>query len=335
MNSPRSSLWISHLIACGVGAAIGFAVSLALRAPADAPGGDRPEPALPGKLSALPEQPLPMTPSAPRPVGNAFFEGERLTGPVADKATFDAYLGRHRHSKEALIAVSLLSSDTEYLEEAARRYPDDPHVQLLVISRKALPGEQAEWIERFKASQPDNALASLFYGGDLLKQGETEKAIAQLRLAAGQPTFDDFSAQGSLATDAALTEFGYSALETKYRSTLGRGIPHLAEVNGTIRGLKDLALAAQDEAGKTELATIGIALGNHLSQGDANDLLINRVVGQSLEAIFLEMLDPELKPENFSATPGEMLEEIKRERATLKDSVSMSERVGELTEALA
>ena len=243
---------------------------------------------------------------------------------VASPARFDAYLEENAYSKESLLAAFRLEGDARHLLEAARRFPEDPHVQFLVITHDVLPDEKSEWVTRFKQSQPDNAYASLLLGADLLKQGRTEEALEQLRLAGRQPTLDDFSSADWLAGDSAMIDLGFTPFEAKVKSTFGQTVPFFSEFQGMLKELQGLANEAGDPA---EIATIGAALGNQFTQGEGNSLIINRLVGISAEMRFLSMLEPDVQSPSFAETPATLLEQLDRERGEILELVNASERI--------
>ena len=192
---------LRHLGFAGIGAAIGVGGGHLLLIAS--PNGQCPEDSElvewgGRKLSALVDASRPGDKST-WPIGNDAIDPERFLETPANTAELAAYVERHGFAKEAMLAVALMSRDPEYLITAARRYPDDPHLPLLVLTGDVLPDERREWLERFKRSQPDNLLSPLFLGGDLLANGEVEAGLAELRLAASATGYDDFVAQGGLA----------------------------------------------------------------------------------------------------------------------------------------
>ena len=324
----------SHLIVGTVGIVIGLFAGQLLRRPGTGSGSETPVANRP-TLTGITQKVAPAQMSdgdKNRPVGKRLLSGDHLSQPAADEATITAYLERHGHSKDALVAAALLSSNPAYLREAAERYPDDPNIQLLVIGSDAFSEDRSEWIERFKKSQPDNAVAALLLGGDLLARGDVENGLAELRLAAGQTTHNDFAAEGALAMQSALIEFGIPPLEMKLRTLPVHAIRHLQQLQAGAKSLQTLAENATSPEEKTELATLGVALGNHMTQGEANRAGINRLVGYSIESQFLNMLDPDLDSPSFPESPAAMLREVEADTAQLKADLNLDERIPDLSE---
>ena len=322
----------SHLATCGIGMVIGFLVAqLVKTAPPELPedepvsalteNGRHTPPSIPrSKLAEAPAEKI-----DPRMLNDAVFVG-------IEAGEIEALLRKHEYSRESLIGAALVTNNLEHLREAAQRYPDDPHVQLLVITKNLFPEERSAWIDRFKASQPENSLASILKGGDLLASGNSEEAISELRLAAGQTSFNSYDDEGMLAMESNLLGLGRSALQAKMGSTFGLRLEYLEPVRDAIKGIAPLAETAATPEEKTKLVTLAIALGNQMSQGAGNQHIINQLVGLATERKFLSLLDPELESEHFSATPAAMLEQVEVERNRFKESMLPVERLHELTE---
>ena len=330
----------SHLIAGLVGLVAGFGLSEVLKLGAQSDSADEGQAAHEARRQ-------PQLKSSLAPTGGAASAGESedkdsntpgsaagppgeemLAGPVATPAEFDEFVARHGHSREALIAAFQLEiGGDRHLLEAARRYPEDPHVQYLVLAGNLLPEQRAEWLRRFKESQPDNALASLFLGEQLFEDGKAGEAVEQLRLAATQDSLEDFGTEGRLARESAMLEFGYTPYQAKLKATFGAAVGFFGDFNRAQQSLQELAGAEADTERKTELAIIGAGLGNQFTQGAANGLLINRVVGIGTEGTFLRMLDPQLESPHLASTPAAMIDQLKAERQEIFELTGLADQM--------
>ncbi len=231
------------------------------------------------------------------------------------------------------MAVFILSKDDAHLLEAARRYPDDPNVQLLVICRKVLPEEQDEWIRKFKASQPDNMLSGIFLAGQFFEQGDTEAALAEFRSALDTKGYEDFSTQGSLAMDSALIELGYPPLEAKYRSMPVHAHSLVVNpMNSRLRMLNEAAEKAENDEEKIEIASLGIALGRRFSHGEESSLILNHFIGLSNTSRFLEVLEPETPFPDLGMTAAQLKQEVEQSKANISRYQQVWERTDELSE---
>ena len=300
-------VWMRRGIALTIGIAAGFGMTRIWHHRPPAPGGPPSAVTTGGKgTGSSVDLPAPMQEQADPEAGD---------GTAAQKAAYDAYLERHHYSREALVAIALLSDDPGYLAEAAERYPDDPGVQLLVIGAAQFHGDKAEWYRRFRESQPDNLLAPLLLASHLFESGHAPQALEALRDGAGLNTYRDFSSQNSLAVESALIELGHSQLEAKLKSSELSPLNLTVQVQAAIGSLDRLADSDSDsgDVERRELIMLGAAIGNQLSQGAANGSNINRLFGLGMERNFLRKLDPGLEADSLSATPAEALAEIGEE----------------------
>lgn len=92
----------------------------------------------------------------------------------------EAYLQQNKRNAESLLAAYRISHDPSYLREAATNFPNAPFVQFVVVADKVFPEEQRQWIDAFKASSPDNALAWYFSALDYFNSKQPDLAIREL-----------------------------------------------------------------------------------------------------------------------------------------------------------
>ena len=320
----------SNLISGGIGIAIGLSIALLLRP--DPAGDQRSDPRT--AKAELPDHPR-MKPTETRsgesaePAPGLEIDEAMLTREL-DPTEIEAMLERRGRSREALISAALLTGDKSYLEEAAGKFPDDPQVQLLVITNDVFPTARSEWINRLKRSQPDNSLASMLKAGDLFASGSEQEAVAELRLAAGQTGYDGFTNESMLAMESGLIEIGHSPLEAKVRSTMGLPLHELVMLRDTLSKLHPLAENATTTEERNELATLGFVLGNQLSQGAGRTTIINGLVGMATESRFLNLMEPDYQSPTLRSTPSEMLAEIDAEREEIREITTIADRLPEL-----
>ena len=151
-----------------------------------------------------------------------------------------------------LLAAALLSSDRElrlkYLTEAAAHDPTSPMVQALVIgcwlqSVGSTDPRLAAWIDAFKQSAPDNALAWAYGAYYQLKTGNTDAALAELGQAAGKGSFADYFVDKWDLLSAFDQDAGAPELDAEMGSFMTMELAHLSM-------LRELARTAVQEAGK-------------------------------------------------------------------------------------
>jgi len=225
---------------------------------------------------------------------------------VADKATLEAYLEEQNYSAEAMLAVVIISGDQELLVDAARRHPDDPNIQLAVISRGVLLEERREWVERFKESQPDNMLSAIYLAGELLASGEIEAGLAEMQLAAEIDGYKDFALETEEALERAMVDLGQTPLQARVRSAYRWG--YFVPVKESLNQLHQLAQQSEDPAQRTAMANVGFALGHRFWHGEAEGAMINMTVGTTQSAQFARMLDQETIVPEAGISPAQFFE---------------------------
>src|ERR1041385_7565443 len=79
-----------------------------------------------------------------------------------------------------LLAAFHLSKDTNYLNELAANFPNDPRVQFTVLVQNTFSGDRRKWIDAFKTSAPDNPMGNYLSAEDYFKNGDTNAAVEEL-----------------------------------------------------------------------------------------------------------------------------------------------------------
>ena len=127
----------------------------------------------------------------------------------------EAYLQQNKRNAESLLAAYRMSHDQSYLREAATNFPNTPFVQFAIITDKVFPEEQRQWIDAFKASSPDNALAWYFSALDYFNSKQPDLAIRELAEATRRQSFDTYAAQASQAVEEMCDLAGWPPLAAK------------------------------------------------------------------------------------------------------------------------
>src|SRR5262249_43944950 len=71
------------------------------------------------------------------------------------------YLDANRRNAASLLAAFRTTGDSNLLEEAMQKFPNDPQVAFeAVIKKEASSAERRQWLDAFKQSAPDNALVN-------------------------------------------------------------------------------------------------------------------------------------------------------------------------------
>lgn len=248
---------------------------------------------------------------------------ERVAGlPPLTAQQIETYVVANKRDAESLLAAYRVSTNVAYLTEAARAFPEDPDVQYAVVASRAAPDVQRQWIELYKTSSPDNALAWYFSGLEHYRTGDTNRAIAELLVAAHKPAFRADLAPTLQAIQEMHMSAGRAAEEARILAFQSSAmVPHLVqmrELANAMGGSID-ALRRQNDASTAEqIAGSGFVLGSHLSAGGGSQTLINQLVGIAIQKKFLDQFDGE-GSDPFGRPIAEARSQIENHRNSLRD----------------
>jgi predicted Zn-dependent protease len=179
------------------------------------------------------------------------------------------------------------------LQEAAEKYPKDPRLALEAAYFGA-PEERRKWLDTFKESAPDNALANYLSASDYLKAGDNARALEELQTARTKSNFQDYFADFVQNAAEAYRAAGYSEADAKTVAAGQALLPYLASLKQVGVGLVDLAQSyrqAGDEASAQAALDMAVTLGARLNQPDSPTIL-QTLVGIAVEKNALGALDP-------------------------------------------
>src|ERR1700722_15432195 len=118
--------------------------------------------------------------------------------PKIPRKKVEAWLAQHNRNALSLLAAFHALDDTNYLNEAATNFPDNPQVELAVLARDEFPQDRRKWLDLFKNSSPSNSLANYLSAQDDLKNGNSDAAVQELQAASGKSQFDAFLTESKL-----------------------------------------------------------------------------------------------------------------------------------------
>jgi hypothetical protein len=219
-------------------------------------------------------------------------------------AQVELYVAENRRSAESLLAAFRLTHDRAWLQEAAEKYPNDPRVHYAgwFSSRhdsNSSPEERRQWLEAFKQSAPDNALANYLAAQDCFKAGKADRAVEELIAAAGKPRFQSFAADAVQNLEEAYLSAGYSAVESKaaaaYSDATFQAAPPYSELRGLAESLAELSKryrGAGDEASAQAVLQMGLELGQRMEQSAGGSSFVTQNgTGVRIQRILFASMD--------------------------------------------
>jgi len=230
-----------------------------------------------------------------------------------------SYLEKNHRSVGSLLAAFHATDDRTFLREAMEKYPADPRLDYVAWSRSQSPEERRQWLDTFKQSAPDNALAHYLSARDYFKSGQNDQAVQELLAAATKPIQDyslDFVQNGEEAYRAA----GYSDAEAKMIATSTLLLPQFAEFKQVGLNLVDLANAyRQSGDGASALAALqmGISLGQRLDE-PGSLTIIQSLVGIALQRLVLNAMDPNIPYGDPGQTVQNQIDALAQRREAIR-----------------
>jgi hypothetical protein len=236
----------------------------------------------------------------------------------------EEFLARKGRNAADLLSAYHTLKDTKYLLEAAAKFPDDPQVQLSVLTKNLFPAERRQWLDRFKASSPDNALANYLSARDYFKNGQDEAGLQELKQAGQQKRFQDFSTEARINEEELQMSAGKTVLEARQSSggwadNLLGNMASLKSLSQEISRLQKQFAAAGQTQESLQMIEAGLDVVERIAPPEGARFQISQLVAWAIEASLLRGLEPDRSFDFLGGgTPQSRVEEIRAEKMALK-----------------
>ena len=271
-------------------------------------------------------EPVQETPTITNLLNRLLHDGEapRLTLEQAE-----AYLNQNGRNVESLLAASD-ASDRKYLREAMEKFPNDPRVAFRAAyfaaysanpnaTEEEANSSRRQWLDVFKQSAPDNAMADYLSAADHFRAGDKDKAFAEM--ASGmRKSMEDYSQDFMLNAEEAYRQAGYSEAESKLIANMSLLLPQEAQFKSAGRSLVELATAfrqAGDQGSADAALQMAINFGQRLNSPNSLTL-IEPLVGIAIQNIAYKSLDPNGMFGDSGKTVQWQLDSLTQQRAGIK-----------------
>jgi hypothetical protein len=236
----------------------------------------------------------------------------------------NAYLTQKNHSADSLVAAYRLTFDTNFLKEAAAKYPTDPHVQFTVLRKELFPEDRWHWLEAYEESTPDNSLVNYLAAYWHLKEGQTEQALAEFTRADAKPRLDVYWLDEAQAVSEAYMSAGFAPADARLEGIARSMTPIFPLL--VQRDISALAVQYQqsgDPSTANSLTAMELRLGERLITGDAGKSLENEFIGYTLQRTVLTSLDPSTAVEfgGTTETAAERLADLRTKAKSIYEVV--------------
>lgn len=281
-------------------------------------------PAAPMQLAALTNQ----SPAGNLPFTNLFC---RFTNdwPHLTDSQVAAYLKANRTNAATLLAAYRTSHDRALLKEAMKQFPDSPQVTFEAATAYGLdlsPAEKREWLNAFKKSAPDNALANYLSANNYFNSGQIEQGIQELTESQGKG-FSDYAVERTQDDGEAYLSAGYSVAEATFISSSGLTLSQLTDMKLLAKNLVDLGNAyrqAGDQVSAQATFQMALSVGQILDNR-STPCLINLLVGLAIQKNVLGAMDPNSPYGDNGQTVQDQLNQIKETRKDMRELTAQAD----------
>jgi hypothetical protein len=240
----------------------------------------------------------------------------------------EAWLAKHHRDAMSLLAAFNALNDTNYLNEAATNFPNNPQVELAVLAHDEFPADRRKWLDLFKASSPSNSLANYLSAQDYFKSGNTDAAVQELLAATSKSQFDNYTVASELAEEELAQFCGNSPVEAYQIALSGvatEDLPELATFKRLAQGIEGLQTqetTAGDNTSVQSLAKMGMVFGSQLNSDGGGKLVIVQLVGMAIERVMLSQLDQNAGYDFLGGqTPSQVLQQLTEEKTSMRQLV--------------
>ena len=181
------------------------------------------------------------------------------------------------------------------------------------------PEEKQRRVDKFRETNPDNALANYLGALQDFKAGRPAQALAQLQTAAGTRSLRDYSADFMQSSEEAYQTAGYSQADAATAAAIGLPQPYLPELKALGRSIGDLAAQyrqAGDQAAAQATLQMGLEIGQRLDSGSAT--MMQDIVGLTIQRNLLAELDPTMTFGGGGQTIQNQIDLLTQQRTALQ-----------------
>ncbi len=237
-----------------------------------------------------------------------------------------AFLNKYNRNAQSLLTAFEHSRDLALLKEAAEKFPDDPRVQMAVLTQDTLdhaltPEERKSWLDRLKESSPNNGLADALGALDDFSNRRTEAALAEVRDSNAKTTMNSFTSEKIQGLEELFLNAGLSPLEARERAMGEVLLPlesKMKEVGNYLADLQKAYIENGDHASAAQVAALAMTFGARWANGDARSPLITTLVGMAMQNRVLQNLDPNTYYDFLGKTAAEAIADLNQQRDQVK-----------------
>ena len=242
--------------------------------------------------------------------------------PKLTRDQVESYLKANGRTVASLLAAFRTSGDPALLKEAMEKFPNDPQVDFeAAVDKDLSPEEQRQWLNTFKQSAPDNALANYLSALNYFNSGQIDQGVQELSAASGK-SLDDYTASRAENDREAYLAAGYSVADASALGGSQLMLPQLAQMKQLGLDAVDLANAysqAGDSSSAQAVLQMAANLGQSYARPSPGESEISQLVGMFIEQKALQAMNPNSPYGNSGQTVQDQLNELAEQRASVKE----------------
>ena len=243
------------------------------------------------------------------------------THPRLSPEQVEAFLKTNGRTAGSLLAAFRTSGDPAMLKEAMQKFPNDPQVAFEAVFAKDLsPAEQRQWLDTFKKSAPENAMANYLSALNYFNSGKTDQAVQELSAVGGKP-LDDYTISRIQNDQEAYMAAGHSIADATDLALWEIMLPQVSQLEHLGNNIVDLAKAynqAGDAASAQAALQIAMALGQQYANPSPGKTEISQLVGLAIQEKALQSMAPNSTYGDSEQTVQDLLNGITQQRAAIK-----------------
>jgi|GEM_PF-616993 len=245
----------------------------------------------------------------------------------------ESFLNANGRNAANLLAAYRTSGESSLLEEAMKKFPNDPQVAFEAAEATTLkklnltPEQQRQWLDAFEKSAPNNSLANYLSAVSYFNAGQIDEGVKELTAASGK-TLDDYTVGRAENDIEAYLAAGYSPAEAEQMGTSQLLLPQLAQLKNLTRQIYDLAGAYRqigDPGSAQAVLLMADTLGQQYANPSPGEPTITQLVGFAMENIALKAMDPNLPYGDNGQTVQDRLNQLQEQETNLKQLNNQAE----------
>jgi tetratricopeptide (TPR) repeat protein len=253
---------------------------------------------------------------------------------AVSRTDFDSWItskeGDPRSHAEAMVITGMLTKDPELVRKGIATDPGNADLLFIGATLPGFPKEERLTLsKRLIAADPDNALSGFVGASLLLEAGQSKEALDVLKRATTLKRTSDYRFSTELLTEDAYLAAGFSPESAKIRSVIEHGLPYLSDLSNLATSLKEMEATMSPEE-SADLRAMAARMGQQISNQSRSGLVINQLMGLSLEEKLLRGLPDEAPSAYEGMTVGEARESLAEERLQIKKALEGIEDIQDL-----